>query len=57
VTSSSPLVTVPECSLSSDLGEMFQHGWCSDITLCMQGREFQAHKAILAGMSQCYFVM
>lgn len=41
---------VPECNLSSDLERMFERQSFNDVTLCVGGREFQAHKAILAGM-------
>jgi len=56
VSSSSSSVSVPECQLRHDLGDMLQNGLCSDITLCMQGQEFRAHKGVLAGMSQCYLI-
>lgn len=40
---------VPECRLSEDLGALFDNEKFSDVTLAVAGREFQAHKAILAG--------
>lgn len=40
---------VPECRLSDDLGLLFENQKFSDVTLSVGGREFQAHKAILAG--------
>lgn len=40
---------VPECKLSEDLGNLFDNERFSDITLAVEGREYQAHKAILAG--------
>lgn len=40
---------VPECKLSEDLGNLFDNERFSDVTLAVNGREFQAHKAILAG--------
>jgi speckle-type POZ protein len=40
---------VPECRLSDDLGLLFENQKFSDVTLSVSGREFQAHKAILAG--------
>lgn len=40
---------VPECKLSEDLGNLFDNERFSDVTLAVGGREFQAHKAILAG--------
>jgi hypothetical protein len=42
-------VKVPECKLSDDLGSLFERSSFSDVTLCVGGREFQAHKAVLAG--------
>lgn len=42
---------VPECKLSDDLGNLFDNERFSDVTLAVSGREFQAHKAILAGKS------
>ncbi|XP_018324211.1 protein roadkill [Agrilus planipennis] len=41
---------VPECRLSDDLGLLFENQKFSDVTLSVAGREFQAHKAILAGI-------
>lgn len=40
---------VPECRLPDDLGQLFENQKFSDVTLTVCGREFQAHKAILAG--------
>lgn len=40
---------MPECKLSEDLGNLFDNEKFSDVTLSVGGREFQAHKAILAG--------
>jgi speckle-type POZ protein len=40
---------VPECKLSEDLGNLFDNEKFSDVTLSVGGREYQAHKAILAG--------
>ena len=40
---------VPECRLSDDLGMLFENQRFSDVTLSVGGKEFQAHKAILAG--------
>lgn len=42
-------VKVPECRLSEDLGMLFEKSLFSDVTLGVAGREFQAHKATLAG--------
>lgn len=43
---------VPECRLPDDLGQLFENQKFSDVTLTVCGREFQAHKAILAGEVQ-----
>jgi hypothetical protein len=40
---------VPECRLADDLGGLFDTQRFSDVTLYVGGREFLAHKAILAG--------
>ena len=49
-------VKVPECRLSEEMGSMFERSLFSDVTLCVGGREFQAHKATLAGMLFCFFL-
>lgn len=46
---------VPECRLSDDFGQLFENQKFSDVTLAVAGREFQAHKAILAGNYIFYF--
>lgn len=46
---------VPECKLSEDLGNLFDNEKFSDVTLAVGGREFQAHKAILAGKFFSFF--
>lgn len=48
---------VPECKLSEDLGNLFDNEKFSDVTLSVGGREFQAHKAILAGRNYLLFVL
>ncbi|XP_060589968.1 speckle-type POZ protein B-like [Ruditapes philippinarum] len=45
-------VKVPECRLSEDMGSLYERTSFSDVTLCVGGREFQAHKAILAGTNK-----
>ena len=40
---------VPDCRLPDDLGLLFESQKFSDVTLAVCGREFQAHKAVLAG--------
>ena len=44
-------VKVPDCRLSDDLGALFERGSFCDVVLCVGGREFHAHKAVLAGTS------
>ncbi|XP_036672859.3 protein roadkill isoform X1 [Drosophila suzukii] len=48
---------VPECKLSEDLGNLFDNEKFSDVTLSVGGREFQAHKAILAARSDVFAAM
>lgn len=48
---------VPECKLSEDLGNLFDNEKFSDVTLSVGGREFQAHKAILAGKSFTFYLL
>ncbi|XP_021917438.1 speckle-type POZ protein B isoform X2 [Zootermopsis nevadensis] len=48
---------VPECRLSDDLGLLFENQKFSDVTLSVSGREFQAHKAILAARSPVFAAM
>ncbi len=48
---------VPECKLSEDLGNLFDNEKFSDVTLSVGGREFQAHKAILAGEFYHYLIL
>ncbi|XP_049870176.1 speckle-type POZ protein isoform X1 [Pectinophora gossypiella] len=48
---------VPECRLSDDLGALFDNERFSDVTLAVGGREFQAHKAILAARSPVFAAM
>ncbi|XP_076229362.1 BTB/POZ and MATH domain-containing protein rdx isoform X5 [Nomia melanderi] len=48
---------VPECRLSDDLGLLFENQKFSDVTLTVCGREFQAHKAILAARSPVFSAM
>ena len=42
-------VKVPECRLAEDLGSLFDRSGFSDVMLCVSGREFLAHKSVLAG--------
>lgn len=48
---------MPECKLSEDLGNLFDNEKFSDVTLAVGGREFQAHKAILAGQFENILTM
>ncbi|KAK8733307.1 hypothetical protein OTU49_006572 [Cherax quadricarinatus] len=48
---------VPDCRLSDDLGGLFESQRFSDVTLSVSGREFQAHKAILAARSPVFAAM
>jgi len=48
---------VPECRLSEDLGTLFENEKFSDVTLSVNGHEFQAHKAILAARSPVFTAM
>lgn len=49
-------VKVPENRLSDDMGNIFDSATFSDVTLCAQDKEFQAHKSILAGERQRIFL-
>jgi speckle-type POZ protein len=40
---------VPDCNLSCDIGTLIEKGNFHDVTLSVDGIEFKAHKAILAG--------
>ena len=40
---------VSECKLSENLGKLFEDQRFTDVTLAVGAREFQAHKALLAG--------
>jgi len=48
---------VPECRLSDDLGRLFENQKFSDVILSVNGREFYAHKAILAARSPVFAAM
>ena len=43
--------------MSDDLGVLWEHARYTDVTLLVQGREFQAHKAILAARSVVFNAM
>ncbi|KAF8763518.1 protein roadkill-like [Argiope bruennichi] len=48
---------VPECHLSDDFGNLFEGQKFSDVVLSVNGREFAAHKAILAARSPVFCAM
>ena len=48
---------VPDCRLSDDMGQLFESQRFSDVTLSVGGREFQAHKALLAARSPVFAAM
>lgn len=48
---------VPECRLSDDLGLLFESQRFSDVTLAVAGKEYQAHKAVLAARSPVFAAM
>ena len=48
------MVKVPECRLADEFGGLWENSLFTDCCLCVSGQEFQAHKAILAGLS--YFI-
>lgn len=48
---------VPECRLPDDLGRLFENHRFSDVTLSVNGKEFLAHKAILAARSPVFAAM
>ena len=50
---------VPECRLSEDLGALFESQKFSDVTLVavVPGKEYQAHKAVLAARSPVFAAM
>lgn len=50
-------VKVPSCQLSEDLGQLFDRSSFSDFTLCVGGRHFHVHKAILAARSAVFNAM
>jgi len=50
-------VRVPDCRLSEDLGALFERSSFSDVTLCVGGRDFLVHKALLAARSVVFNAM
>jgi len=54
---SMPIPWVPSCRLKQDLKAILGEGLFSDTTLCIQGRDFPVHRAILAGQSTVFRAM
>ena len=48
---------VPECRLSEDLSGLFESQKFSDVILCVGGKEFYVHKAILGARSPVFAAM
>ena len=46
------MVKVPDCRLAEELGGLWENSRFTDCSLCVAGQEFQAHKAILAGIGR-----
>ncbi|XP_071942085.1 speckle-type POZ protein B-like isoform X1 [Antedon mediterranea] len=55
--SSQSQLKVPECRLDDDLNTLLERSSFSDVTLCVNGREYQAHKALLAARSPVFNAM
>lgn len=50
-------IKVPRCTLSSELGDLWENSHFTDCCLVVAGLEFQAHKAILAACSPVFRAM
>ncbi|XP_051012896.1 speckle-type POZ protein-like [Acomys russatus] len=50
-------IKVPRCTLTADLGELWETSCFTDCSLLVGGREFRAHKAILAARSPVFSAM
>lgn len=48
---------VPDCKLSDDLGSLLETNKFSDVILSVDGKDFHAHKAILAARSPVFAAM
>lgn len=48
---------VPECTLSDDFAKMFDEQHFSDVMLCVNKKEFYAHKAVLMARSPVFKAM
>ncbi|CAM9847680.1 speckle-type POZ protein-like [Petromyzon marinus] len=54
---SSTMLKVPECQLGEDIGLLWEASRFTDCSLCVSGREFKGHKAILAARSPVFNAM
>ncbi|XP_036032592.1 LOW QUALITY PROTEIN: speckle-type POZ protein-like [Onychomys torridus] len=52
-----PGIQVPRCTLTDDIGELWENSLFTDCCLVVSGQEFQAHKAILAARSPVFRAM
>lgn len=50
-------IKVPDCSLAQDFNNLFERHKFSDVILCVGGKEFFVHKAILAARSPVFQAM
>lgn len=50
-------LNVPKCNLSANLASLLCSGSFADVTLDIEGQEFQAHRAILAARSPVFSAM
>ncbi|UYV64800.1 SPOP, partial [Cordylochernes scorpioides] len=48
---------IPSCQLSKDMEHLLEKKLFSDVTLCVDGQEFKAHKNILAARSTVFAAM
>ncbi|KAL6030366.1 hypothetical protein STEG23_034371 [Scotinomys teguina] len=52
-----PGIQIPRCTLTGELGELWQNSRFTDCCLVVAGQEFQAHNAILEACSPVYRAM
>ncbi|KAL6030371.1 hypothetical protein STEG23_034376 [Scotinomys teguina] len=52
-----PGIQIPRCTLTGELGELWENSSFTDCCLVVSGQEFQAHKAILAARSPVFRAM
>ncbi|XP_011871171.1 PREDICTED: speckle-type POZ protein-like [Vollenhovia emeryi] len=57
VQQSAGAIQVPECPLLNNLGLLFEDQQFCDVTFAVRGKEFQAHKVILAAQSPVFSAM